>query len=82
MGWQQPRSIHRESRANRLEGRTETLHRLNRAEIQNAVRDLLALDIDIASLLVNVVDKLGIPVEKIGNSTGELNVDIDTLSGF
>ena len=32
-------------------GRTETLHRLNRAEYQNAIRDLLALDIDTASLL-------------------------------
>jgi Protein of unknown function (DUF1552) len=35
-----------------------------------------------ANLLVNVVDKLGIPVERIGNSTGELNVDVDTLSGL
>ena len=35
-----------------------------------------------ANLLVNVVDKLGIPVEKIGNSTAVLNVDIDTLSGL
>ena len=32
-------------------GRTETFHRLNRAEYQNAVRDLLALDIDVAVLL-------------------------------
>jgi mono/diheme cytochrome c family protein len=32
-------------------GRTETLRRLNRTEYQNAVRDLLALDIDTASLL-------------------------------
>ena len=32
-------------------GRTETLRRLNRTEYQNAVRDLLALDIDAASLL-------------------------------
>jgi hypothetical protein len=32
-------------------GRTETLHRLNRAEYQNAVRNLLALDVDVASLL-------------------------------
>ena len=28
-----------------------TLHRLNRAEYRNAIRDLLALDIDVASLL-------------------------------
>jgi cytochrome c5 len=32
-------------------GRTDTLRRLNRTEYQNAVRDLLALDIDAASLL-------------------------------
>src|SRR5580658_5615511 len=32
-------------------GRTEALHRLNRAEYQNAIRDLLALDINTADLL-------------------------------
>jgi mono/diheme cytochrome c family protein len=32
-------------------GRTETLRRLSRTEYQNAIRDLLALDIDAASLL-------------------------------
>jgi mono/diheme cytochrome c family protein len=32
-------------------GRTETFHRLNRAEYRNAVRDVLALDLDVASLL-------------------------------
>jgi hypothetical protein len=32
-------------------GRTETLRRLNRTEYQNAVRDLLAVDIDAAALL-------------------------------
>src|SRR5262245_12285117 len=32
-------------------GRTETLRRLNRTEYQHAIRDLLALDIDAASLL-------------------------------
>jgi mono/diheme cytochrome c family protein len=32
-------------------GRTETLRRLNRTEYQNAIRDLLALDIDADSLL-------------------------------
>jgi hypothetical protein len=32
-------------------GRTETLHRLNRTEYQNAIRDLLALDIDAAALV-------------------------------
>ncbi len=32
-------------------GRTQALHRLNRAEYQNAVRDLLGLDVDAAALL-------------------------------
>jgi mono/diheme cytochrome c family protein len=32
-------------------GRTETFHRLNRSEYQNAVRDLLAMDVKIADLL-------------------------------
>ena len=32
-------------------GRTEAFHRLNRAEYANAIRDLLALDIDVAELL-------------------------------
>jgi mono/diheme cytochrome c family protein len=32
-------------------GRTETLHRLNRAEYGNAVRDLLGLEIDVTELL-------------------------------
>ncbi len=32
-------------------GRTDTFRRLNRTEYRNAVRDLLALDIDVASLL-------------------------------
>ena len=32
-------------------GRTDSVHRLNRAEYQNAIRDLLALDIDATSLL-------------------------------
>ena len=32
-------------------GRTDTFRRLNRTEYQNAVRDLLALDVDVAALL-------------------------------
>jgi mono/diheme cytochrome c family protein len=32
-------------------GRTEGLHRINRTEYKNAVRDVLGLDIDVASLL-------------------------------
>jgi mono/diheme cytochrome c family protein len=37
--------------ANPNAGRVEALHRLNRAEYQNAIRDLLALDINAADLL-------------------------------
>jgi mono/diheme cytochrome c family protein len=32
-------------------GRTDTFRRLNRAEYQNAIRDLLALDVDVSALL-------------------------------
>jgi mono/diheme cytochrome c family protein len=44
-------SIDRDAALKPNPGRTETIHRLNRAEYHNAVRDLLALDIDTASLL-------------------------------
>ena len=43
--------IDREAGVRPNPGRTETIHRLNRAEYHNAVRDLFALDIDVASLL-------------------------------
>ena len=43
--------LDRAATANPNPGRTETFHRLNRAEYRNAVRDLLNLDIDVASLL-------------------------------
>ena len=32
-------------------GRTDSVHRLNRAEYRNAIRDLLALDVDVTALL-------------------------------
>ena len=44
-------SIDRAAAANPRPGRTETFHRLNRAEYQNAIRDLLALELDVAALL-------------------------------
>jgi mono/diheme cytochrome c family protein len=44
-------SLDAASAANPNPGRTETLRRLNRTEYQNAIRDLLALDVDAASLL-------------------------------
>ena len=34
-----------------IPGRTDTFRRLNRTEYQNAIRDLLALDVDVAALL-------------------------------
>jgi hypothetical protein len=43
--------IDRVAAANPNPGRTEPLHRLNRTEYQNAIRDLLALDIDAAKLV-------------------------------
>ncbi|NOT27814.1 MAG: DUF1587 domain-containing protein, partial [Acidobacteria bacterium] len=44
-------SLDRAAAAHPNPGRTATLHRLNRAEYTNAVRDLLAVDIDAAALL-------------------------------
>jgi hypothetical protein len=43
--------LDRAARANPNPGRTEPIHRLNRTEYQNAVRDLLDLEIDVTSLL-------------------------------
>ena len=44
-------SLDRAAAAHPNPGRTDTLRRLNRTEYQNAIRDLLALDVDVASLL-------------------------------
>ena len=44
-------SLDRAAAKNPNPGRTETFRRLNRTEYQNAIRDLLALDIDSAALL-------------------------------
>jgi mono/diheme cytochrome c family protein len=46
-------------------GRTETLRRLNRTEYQNVIRDLLALDIDAASML---------PADESGHGFDNVNV--------
>jgi hypothetical protein len=43
--------IDRAARARPNPGRTETLHRLNRTEYQNAIRDWLAVEIDAAALV-------------------------------
>jgi hypothetical protein len=44
-------SLDRAAAANPDPGRTEPFHRLNRAEYQNAIRDLLGLDIDASTWL-------------------------------
>ncbi len=44
-------SLDRAAEKNPNPGRTETFRRLNRTEYQNAIRDLLALDIDATALL-------------------------------
>ena len=43
--------IDRDASAHPNPGRTESVHRLNRAEYHNAVRDLLALDLEVSELL-------------------------------
>ena len=43
--------LDRAAAANVNPGRTDTFRRLNRTEYQNAIRDLLALDVDVTSLL-------------------------------
>jgi hypothetical protein len=35
-----------------------------------------------ANLLMTVVDRLGVPIEKIGASTGRLSLDLETLAGI
>src|SRR5215831_13900103 len=50
LGWLEG-ELDRAARANPNPGRTEPIHRLNRIEYQNAVHDLLNLDIDVASVL-------------------------------
>ena len=44
-------SLDRAAAAHPNPGRTDTFRRLNRTEYQNAIRDLLALEVDVASLL-------------------------------
>jgi mono/diheme cytochrome c family protein len=44
-------AIDRAAAARPNPGRTESVHRLNRAEYQNAVRDLLGVEVDVSSLL-------------------------------
>ena len=50
VGWLEA-EIDQFASANPNPGRTQAIHRLNRAEYANAVRDLLALDVDVEALL-------------------------------
>ena len=45
------KALDRAAEANPNPGRTATIRRLTRTEYQNAIRDLLALDVDVAALL-------------------------------
>ncbi|HZM61089.1 MAG TPA: DUF1592 domain-containing protein [Vicinamibacterales bacterium] len=44
-------SLDRAAAARPNPGRTDTFHRLNRTEYHNAIRDILALDVDVSALL-------------------------------
>ena len=48
-------------------GRTDTFRRLNRTEYQNAIRDLLALEIDATALLPNDEPSHGFDNVTVGN---------------
>src|SRR5258708_1839668 len=48
-------------------GRTDTFRRLNRTEYQNAIRDLLALDVDVAALLPSDESSHGFDNVTVGN---------------
>jgi Protein of unknown function (DUF1592)/Protein of unknown function (DUF1588)/Protein of unknown function (DUF1587)/Protein of unknown function (DUF1595)/Protein of unknown function (DUF1585) len=62
-------TLHRAAAAQPKPGRTETVRRLNRTEYQNAIRDLLAVEIDAATLL---------PADEA--SHGFDNITVGTLS--
>ncbi len=60
-------SLDRAAAAQPNPGRTDTLRRLTRTEYQNAVRDLLALDIDATALLPNDEPSHGFDNVTVGN---------------
>ena len=59
--------LDRAAAAHPAPGRTDSLRRLNRTEYQNAVRDLLALDIDATALLPNDEPAHGFDNVTVGN---------------
>jgi hypothetical protein len=58
-------------------GRTESIHRLNRAEYQNAIRDIFALETEIASLLPADDSSYG-----FDNIAGVLNISPTLLERY
>ena len=58
-------------------GRTETFHRLNRAEYGNVIRDLLALDVDVAELLPSDDSSYG-----FDNMAGVLKINQSLLERY
>ncbi len=63
--------IDRAAAANPDPGRTSTVHRLNRTEYRNAVRDLLALDLDVTPLL---------PGDETSDTGFDNNADVLSIS--
>ena len=63
--------IDRAAAANPDPGRTSTVHRLNRTEYRNAIRDLLALDLDVAPLL---------PGDETSDTGFDNNADVLSIS--
>jgi hypothetical protein len=60
-------SLDRAAAANPNPGRTDTFRRLNRTEYQNSIRDLLALDVDVSSLLPGDEAAYGFDNVTVGN---------------
>ena len=63
--------IDRAAAANPNPGRTSTVHRLNRTEYHNAIRDLLALDLDVTPLL---------PGDETSDTGFDNNADVLSIS--
>ena len=64
-------AIDRAAAANPDPGRTSTVHRLNRTEYRNAIRDLLALDLDVTPLL---------PGDETSDTGFDNNADVLSIS--
>ncbi len=60
-------ALDREAALHPNPGRTETFRRLNRIEYQNAIRDLLALEVDATALLPNDESSHGFDNLQLGN---------------